>query len=759
MSLASLLLLTSMLYVTTCDVYIVTPDDHRYPNTTCHHCHNLQHYVLNVSKYFTSNTQLLLLPGQHYLYSDLTIENVHNFSLIGSATEYIPANIVYCNSSDQGMLITNSTAITVKNLVITKCEFVYRETYEAFVEFFNCHHVQLHNLSMDVEFIGYNIMGNSILSHLTSASMYIIYDDNVTVQTVYHQLKINYYLTDEQTNINKVVFHVAQLFYRVSIVVTNSVFAWLSENDGLIIPVDSSCATHYENEIIFNRTQFSDNNDISYIIYVTFSLKDHCSNGIFSKQDKIVFNDCIFAENFNISQLLIGEWLNESINIKQSLIIMNCTFKNNAVSENYLCLYSLSTERSNNIILMVNTDFISNTIVRTKTEIIPVLGGDISLVDSHMKLYVIGPVKFYNNTCDFLFALQMDSYIIFHGYVEFLSNNKAYALIFGSESQYIKLFQTVVFNISRNIIHLKLFHNNGYGVLINPSATIPTCYFQFYGHHSQADVYAKNIFEIIIAHTNAVVFDENIKNINCKMLSQSLFYKHNPLIIYQQFIHIVTDYGHLPHFFDTGILCYCYSPELQKCNINTLGPVFPGQTLVINLCINHKVKYIYNDVLVSIQMYDDSLPKSHCKVNIIELKRTTRNITKLNYTVTVLSNNEKQCELFFTAKGYKYFTIFYVRLLTCPMGFALDINTEKCECDVSMQSRLLKIKHCNINDQTVLRPGDSWMTAETYNNSHIYHISPKCPFHYCLPQSSYLNFSTPNTQCQFNRYALLCGQC
>ena len=84
------------------------------------------------------------------------------------------------------------------------------------------------------------------------------------------------------------------------------------------------------------------------------------------------------------------------------------------------------------------------------------------------------------------------------------------------------------------------------------------------------------------------------------------------------------------------------------------------------------------------------------------------------------------------------------------MGFSFDDNTEKCECDSSMQSKLLPITNCNINDQTILRPANSWMTAETYNDSYAYHISPNCPFHYCLPQSSYLNFSTPNSQCQFN---------
>ena len=69
-----LVLLLSFLDINSGTVYIVTSDDHHYPNTTCHHCHNLQRYLLNVTKYFTSNTQL---PGIHHLNSEIIIQEVN----------------------------------------------------------------------------------------------------------------------------------------------------------------------------------------------------------------------------------------------------------------------------------------------------------------------------------------------------------------------------------------------------------------------------------------------------------------------------------------------------------------------------------------------------------------------------------------------------------------------------------------------------------------------------------------------------------
>jgi len=85
--LQKLLSISLLFHITSGSVYNVTPNDN--PNATCHHCHNLQHYLLNTIKYFTSNTQLLFLPGLHHLHTDLIIQNVHNISLIGSTANNI----------------------------------------------------------------------------------------------------------------------------------------------------------------------------------------------------------------------------------------------------------------------------------------------------------------------------------------------------------------------------------------------------------------------------------------------------------------------------------------------------------------------------------------------------------------------------------------------------------------------------------------------------------------------------------------------
>ena len=102
--------------------------------------------------------------------------------------------------------------------------------------------------------------------------------------------------------------------------------------------------------------------------------------------------------------------------------------------------------------------------------------------------------------------------------------------------------------------------------------------------------------------------------------------------------------------------------------------------------------------------------------------------------------------------------IYTITLLPCPKGFLLH-SEGYCWCDPILSSYIPSLTHCNIDDQTIPRPANSWISAHTVNNSHSYHVSLHCPFDYCLPHSSHLNLSTPDSQCQFNRSGLLCGQC
>ena len=98
--------------------------------------------------------------------------------------------------------------------------------------------------------------------------------------------------------------------------------------------------------------------------------------------------------------------------------------------------------------------------------------------------------------------------------------------------------------------------------------------------------------------------------------------------------------------------------------------------------------------------------------------------------------------------------IYYVNQISCPVGFTKIDGT--CQSDLFLKQFNIK---CDITDQALIRPSKAWILPILHDKLYTYQISVHCPFHYCLPHSSHLNFSTPNSQCQFNRSGILCGHC
>ena len=103
--------------------------------------------------------------------------------------------------------------------------------------------------------------------------------------------------------------------------------------------------------------------------------------------------------------------------------------------------------------------------------------------------------------------------------------------------------------------------------------------------------------------------------------------------------------------------------------------------------------------------------------------------------------------------------MFYVQIKPCPVGFTLQSSKKSCYCDPILSNSTLFITSCNLDDETIERPANSWISAETKNNSYTYIMSPQCPFDYCLPHSSNLNLSNPDSQCQYKRSGVVCGEC
>ena len=736
------LLLLSLLQITTCTVYTVTPDDHYYPNTTCHHCHNLQHYLLNITKYFTSNIQLLFLPGLHHLHTDLIIQNVHNISLIGSTTS---DTVIMSNFSAISMI--NITRLTIKNIIIN----AYNLSEWAPLNISYCFFVSLHRLKIHIKWnlvplikialVAINIMGDSYFSHVICFDeMDLFYDEGHT-DIEHHSLSLNNCTT------HGIKVNMLQKSYRVTLTIANmQVQHKLFDSKSFIQANELGT-----NELVIISCQFVSNTYTDQLFL--FASTSNGSVYICNCQ----FIDNIFTEKDIYRVGASKKWL---IKLYKSITVEfnSCNFH----GKNVNILRTFGKNVNPMKVVIRNTNYTN--ITYDSWLVRPPVSLDLNcfMLLSHTILTLLDSVNFCNNNIVYysIISLEGNSTVVILGTVKFSHNHVSVLIsLYNNNIQYIKIKETSILNISHNKVK-SLFDTN----LPVTKYPIPFCFFQYYTNSTSKLRMEKRNF-LIRFHNNLIKckhveschnYMRNMPASNCRWLPKSLFSNIIPLEVnenYMQFINnsVTTK---LSQIIEQRSLCMCANELHYDCHAYDTGYLYPGQTLTMHLY--HRYAYeVTTTNAVTVKTDVNQQYVTPCIVLDINenIQFIDKNCTKLHYTIGFPTDN--WCELFLkiASDSDEYLNIFYVRQMTCPTGF-VKID-KRCQCDPVLVQ--YGITNCNINDQTISRPANNWISATTHNNS--YHISLHCPFHYCLPHSSHLNFSIPNSQCQFNRSGLLCGHC
>ena len=230
-----------------------------------------------------------------------------------------------------------------------------------------------------------------------------------------------------------------------------------------------------------------------------------------------------------------------------------------------------------------------------------------------------------------------------------------------------------------------------------------------------------------------------------------MFSNYDPGYINQQIIQVNAH----PWIYHKTI-CHCPHDGPYDCTVDLLGPVYPGQKLQVELCIPQDESD--GDYVLYVETLSASLPSSACKlVHQAELVNTISNYSKL-FNFTIISDfnaipDIEFCELFLTVPQFVQ-SVFYVKLLPCPVGFTLQNG--KCDCDPLLPP---DIDTCYIDLSAIRRPANTWVTARTLANNVTNYLISDCPMDYCLPYSTNVNLLYPDLQCQFNRTGMLCSQC
>ena len=801
------LLLFLLRSTTTGSVYTVTPDDQYYPNTTCNNCHNLKHYLLNTTKYFTSYTQLLFLPGLHHLHTDLILQNVHNISLIGNSTANTstPEVVIKCNYNDTNFVIINTTNFMVKNLVIQHCMTP--------IVINACSNVVLYQLHIQTHDIGYpfypltiiNTLGHSNVTYITCRGIYLQYDDdddeNFTNKDDRIISIIGYESSYKCMPVASLNFSAKQSAYKVILHISNTIIQQPNSCNNSQIFMHSIGITGIITVHIVNcQFSISDNRLKTVGIPLYLSATGIILNFSCLNFATIHFVDCKFFNNTaGFHQTLISFRTDWELGMVE-LVMINCHFIANT---NNLALISMQNYESNYNVKakFINCRFLNNTannylIVTDSIEVI--LFDCIIGYNSHTKplivrrnglalgVLILKNVNLFYNTLIRTLIDISNTELVLKGQVIFHNNNVSGGSII-SNSEVIENQTTVCCSISewKNILliqyckkYYRIYRPYSDEFIIITQATYlnftencacsifaiiilpyPMCIFQYYSN-GKIDSDYSIIFNKNYYYNNQCY--RNIPLVDCRWLPDSLFANRTPIEVNRQFVKYINNsgtYDMAPQSTDQRTLCFCKDREHPDCSINQLGYFFPGQALDLYISKHTELLKTSEITLISHSSYINQLYISPCIVSDIEsLPFVAANCTRVNYTVTFPTDT--WCALFIKIKADsdENLNIFYVRQLPFPAGFILSSKNKKCVCYPKLAT--FAVKSCNIDDQTILRPANSWISATPHNNSYYtYHVSLQCPFQYCLVHPSHLNLSSSNTQCQFNRSGVLCGQC
>ena len=816
----------------------MTPDDHYYPNTTCHHCHNLQHYLLNITKYFTSNTQLLFLPGLHHLHTDLIIQNAHNISLIGSTANgtTLDTVIIQCNSS-VGIVMTNITNLTMMNMVITGCKKLEKHTVnKVAVTIENCFdvilswvHIYMENKDIlhSYSLWAVNVLGKSKFSNF-SCNKIILYYHDVQARNINNTLLIDHFQQVEHINTFLIIdFMIFQHSYQIT---TQLAHMMLQHQPKEFLHGTVSNNILYITDCQFLANQFplfdikvAINNDRSSITFINCKFFNNSNLTPLIKTDvNITIANCIFNGSSLIIQQLPKHDSYESvtttliikntqfINCKYSklnslivtrhvnIIIVNCMFNGNSnvlqlsghgsykkitavienthFNNNYL--NNLNQDSLIDIwfadIIIVNCSFNTNldtllfgyakfnykvTVIIKNTQFVNSVfkyNNNLIMV-SNSDLLLEGIVTFHAITNhDSIIALNDNSTITIHGAVMFSNNIGCQLITFKSKiNQYIKL---------KEPSNISIYHNqvcNSFVAFPCEGNLYQFCIFQYYTNETYEQKmfsieYFNNQYKSNVSGCNC--YNCLLPIVNCHWLPESAFHHMIPTDVNNQFIKYINNSDAIKVNIDQDTFCACNNQKNHDCSINDLGYLYPGETLNIFLyCKDNRSNHHSTEIIARNDI--NILDSRPCIISsFVEQSQNIRNnyCSKVSYSTLTFWFGD-WCELFLkvASSSDDYNKRFYVRKLSCPPGF-IEIN-RTCQCDPIIVD--YGITKCNINNQTVLRPRNTWITATNYFIPYSYYISQQCRFYYCLPQSSHLNFSTPNSQCQYNRSGLLCGHC
>ena len=800
----------------TSTIYYVIPDDDysslhydRGANTF-----SLQHYLNNTSKYFVSHNQFHFMPGQYHINSDLIFKDINNFSVIG-----IDQCVIAC-TSPASIVIVNVSNVTLHNIKLINCIKHHKDYFNvtyllnslyatldlpspSFSKITDYHtSVFLYN-SSSVTICNMKIIA-TVMTNFTAILIVNTQDDSKVINI---KVQINSFncttFSSHPVQISGLVAYYSGGIYKANskLMITNFYYYNNTYN---------SCGNHFYCTVVLlflqNNTCIANTDDSLEVLIqnsVFRNFKNYSVLCYYGEADRYTVAACVrrviienstFFNNTGHPQLNMFHIVLDSLSPYNNLLLnmckqkslhntiqfSNCTFTRNINMEAIIYVRPPTTYTIIGIITISESTFYKN----KKTNFIKVNSeSQVFYVTTYLILRVVnvfcnehddgdslilitnGRISLYksvfnqNGYYENIISLQ-SSMLAFKPYNE-ISSNYARHIVKAQSSSFLFMNTSTTVNISHNVVYKTTKQ-----VSALEKQAVPICPLQSYDiEHKILDINDISCRLLLLHNTEMIskilpteIISYKYVNKKCTWLKETIFQKMNANVstIYHKVVKSNNTF--VKKTFKKRLIplsvCPCLSNGSYNCYEAHVYSVFPGQVLHMNLIVSPRWSDVFSTIVAANTIDDD------CSiVDGYQLSQTHFNNGCNIYSYTIWPNNEsiKECKLFIGLSEMP--EMFYVEIKPCPMGFTLITSIKACYCDPLLNNDKVSITSCNINDGTILRPANSWIFAETANISRSYDVSPQCPFDYCLPHPSHLNLSDPDSQCQFKRTGVLCGEC
>ena len=172
---------------TATDILYVLPDNST-NTTSCpsQPCASLSQYLLdNGTLPVVSNVEYHFLPGEHHVPANMALQNLHNFSIIGTFYTSSPVVLVGC-SQGHVIDIINSCFVVITNVVIKHCSILSNgRTKLRNIKLFCCFSCKLQNVTL----LQYGLTALSMIgeSYLHNIKLEIIEMPEFCCQAIFMQ--------------------------------------------------------------------------------------------------------------------------------------------------------------------------------------------------------------------------------------------------------------------------------------------------------------------------------------------------------------------------------------------------------------------------------------------------------------------------------------------------------------------------------------------------------------------------------------------